>query len=72
MLENKTVQKVQITEAKKIAERTGAKQVVVIAFSGDDFAITSYGTTKALCASAGKWVDRIAGDLTTGSLMPPL
>lgn len=65
------MQKIQITEARKIAERIGADQVVVIAFGDNHFAVTSYGTTKALCAEAGKWIDQIAADLNSGVMAPP-
>lgn len=66
------MKKIQITEARKIAERIGAEQVVVIAFTADDFAITSYGVTKAKCAEAGRWVDRLCDDLSGGKLSPPM
>lgn len=66
------MQKVQITEAKRIAERIGAEAVVVIAFGGDDFAMTSYGETKAKCTATGKWVDLIANELSTGRIPAPI
>lgn len=65
------MQKIQITEAKKIAERIGAEQVIMIAFSQDDFAITSYGVTQKLCHEAAKWAAQIADDLKYGAMMPP-
>ncbi len=65
------MQKIQITEARKIAERIGADQVVVIAFGQDAFAVTSYGTTKLLCAEAGKWIDMLVADLESGKMPTP-
>lgn len=65
------MQKIQITEARKIAERIGAEAVVVFAFSGDQFAGTSYGVTKAQCAIIGKWLDQIVAMLAAGTLPAP-
>jgi hypothetical protein len=62
---------IHITEARKIAERIGADQVMVIAFSRDHYAAVSYGKTKALCADAGKWLDRICDNLADGTLPAP-
>ncbi len=62
---------IHIAEARKIAERIGADQVVVIAFSRDHYAAVSYGKTKALCADAGKWLDRICDNLANGTLSSP-
>jgi uncharacterized protein YbjQ (UPF0145 family) len=66
------MQKIQITEAKKIAERIGAEAVVVIAFSGEQLAMTSYGETKAKCAATGRWVDYLGKELETGRLSAPV
>jgi uncharacterized protein YbjQ (UPF0145 family) len=65
------MQKIQITEAKKIAERIGAEAVVIIAFNGDRLAMTSYGATKAKCAATGRWVDMVADDLASGRMAAP-
>lgn len=67
------MQKIQITEAKRIAERIGAEAVVVLAFTGDEFAATSYGETKAKCSITAKWLDNLCDQLSTGALpAPPL
>jgi len=65
------MQKIHITEARRIAERIGADQVIIIAFSAERFAVTSYGTTKELCADAGRWVDQICANLEGGTMKPP-
>lgn len=65
------MQKIQITEARKIADRIGAEAVVVIAFDGNSFAITSYGATKDKCARTAKWVDQLSADLEAGKLVAP-
>jgi hypothetical protein len=65
------MQKIQITEARRIAERIGAEAVVVLAFSGDNFAATSYGETKQKCAITAKWLDCLCDQLTTGKLAAP-
>lgn len=64
--------RVRITDAQRIAERVHADAVVVIAFTGEQFSMTSYGTTKQKCAIAGRWVDRVAADLESGALPAPV
>lgn len=66
------MQKIQIAEARKIAERIGAEAVVVLAFHGDNFAVTSYGETKAKCRATAKFVDDLAADLSRGLIVPPV
>lgn len=65
------MKKIAISEARRLAERAGAATIVVFAFTGDQFSAVSYGTTKAKCADAAKWLDRIANDLKSGELSAP-
>jgi hypothetical protein len=44
----------------------------VIAFSGEQLAMTSYGETKAKCAATGRWVDYLGKELETGRLAAPV
>lgn len=63
--------RVHITDAQRICDRVKAEAVVVIAFDGENFSMTSYGETKAKCAATGKWVDRIGDMLARGEILPP-
>jgi hypothetical protein len=65
------MQKINIADAKMIAQRYGAEAVVIIAFDEGMFAATSYGATRAKCAVAGKWLDGLADKLTSGELPAP-
>lgn len=65
------MRKIPISEAKKIAEIAGADTVVVFTFTDERFSFVSYGATKAKCAAAAKWLDRIADDLKSGELPAP-
>lgn len=63
--------RIAITEARRLAEQAKAHTIVVFAFSDDQFSAVSYGATKAKCADAARWLDRIANDLKTGALAAP-
>jgi hypothetical protein len=65
------MKKIAITEARRLAEQAGAHTVVVFAFTDDQFSAVSYGATKAKCADAAKWLDRIADDLKMGQMSAP-
>ena len=65
------MRKIPIAAAKVIADSVNAKAVVVIAFNGDDFAVTSYGKDKAACEAAGKWIDQLTDKLETGVIEAP-
>ena len=65
------MQKVQITEAQRIADRIGADAVVVLAFKGERFTGTSYGATKAKCKATGKFLDDVCGLIELGVIAPP-
>lgn len=45
--------------AKALAQRLGAKGIIVLAFNDDRFAGVSYGITRAECAPMGRLLDRI-------------
>lgn len=63
--------RIPITEARRLAELAKAETVVVFTFTDEQFSAVSYGTTKAKCADAAKWLDRIADDLKTGQMPAP-
>lgn len=61
--------KIAITEARRLAEQAKAHTIVVFAFTDDQFSAVSYGATKARCAA--KWLDRIANNLKSGEMPAP-
>lgn len=63
--------RIAITEARRLAEQAKAETIVVFAFTDDQFSAVSYGVTKAKCATAAKWLDRIANDLKSGRMPAP-
>jgi hypothetical protein len=63
--------RVHITDAQRICDRVKAQAVVVIAFDGEQFSMTSYGETKAKCAATGRWVDHVGDLLAQGLIDPP-
>lgn len=65
------MQKVQIGEARAIAERVQADAVVVFAFKDGRFAAASYGATKAKCGVAGRWLDAVVAGMNAGTVPPP-
>jgi hypothetical protein len=65
------MKKISIADARRIAESVGARGVAVIAFTYDEFAGTTYGTTKAECAMMGKWLDKLCADLSSGKMPAP-
>ncbi len=62
----------RIADAKAIAKRIGADQVVVLAFksNGELVAGASYGQTKAQCTAVGKWMDWLIDDMYDGLRTP--
>jgi len=66
------MRRIPIQDAKRIAESVGAGVVVVIAFDGKSFAATSYGDTRARCASAAKWIDNLTEKLECGMMAAPI
>jgi len=66
------VKRVRITDARRIAEANGARQVVVVAFDADGhFAAASYGETTRECRAVGLLLDAIADRLNDGRLPNP-
>jgi hypothetical protein len=63
---------VSIDAAKQLAVRAGAEGVAVFAFGGEDFAATSYGVSKELCARMKEWIKEVSGRLERGELPNPL
>lgn len=61
-----------IADARRIAERTGTKAVVILAFTDGVVAGASYGDTKAQCDKAGKWMDDLIDRMSDGKLQSPL
>lgn len=59
------MKRLSITEARKICESLGARGVIVIAFSEDDMAGTSYGATRAECADLGMTLEAIMDEIET-------
>lgn len=66
--EGEEVKRLSITEARKICESLGARGVIVIAFSEDDMAGTSYGATQAECADLGQTLEAIIAKIETGAI----
>lgn len=61
-----------ITAARKCCEAMGACQVIVVAFDAlGQWAVVSYGTTKAECAAVAPVCDDIANALRSGKLAGP-
>lgn len=54
------MKRLSITEARQICEKLGARGVIVIAFSEDDMAGTSYGATREECADLAETLEVIA------------
>lgn len=66
-----SLQKVTITEVRRVVEAHRAAQGIVILFGGGRFASASYGTTKALCSLVAKTLDAIADGLVDGRIPAP-
>ena len=65
--------KVTIDTAKKAAQASKAKQVVIVAFDGTGrFAVTSYGKTQNDCRAVRPLGDAIADRLLEGELPAPV
>jgi hypothetical protein len=63
--------KPQITDAKLVANRTGASGVVVLAFDGTKVAAASYGVTKEHCRLMAKWLDSLIDRMVDGRMPEP-
>ena len=71
--------RVHIADARRVAEATGARQVIVIAFYGPEagpgldgrVASSSYGTTRAHCAAVASVQDDIFERLILGDIPGP-
>lgn len=61
-----------IADAKRLAERTGSKAVVILAFHDGVVAGSSYGDTKAQCSKAGEWMDSLIDQMSDGKIKSPL
>ncbi len=55
--------RIPITIAKRVAEETGLRQVLLIGFDGEKTHIVTYGKTKADCAAAARAQDFWAGKI---------
>lgn len=68
--------RLSITDARRVCEKVGARQVVIVAFTDTDpaiaFRVVSYGDTKAECAAVRPLCDAIADRLIDGSLPFPM
>lgn len=52
---------VPISEAKRLANETGATKLLILGIDDEgNFAFTTYGKTKAQCQALAKWADRRA------------
>jgi hypothetical protein len=49
----------QVAAARDYGQRFGYDQVIIIGIAGEHISYASYGKTKALCASAKQFADRI-------------
>lgn len=64
--------KATITTARKACEAMGARQVIVLAFDAEgNFAVVSYGETRAECAAVRATCDDIADKLKSGEIHAP-
>lgn len=60
------MKRIPITEARRVAEHYGLRQIVILGYDGEKTFITTWGSTKADCeqaATAQQWWD--------GKVMPP-
>jgi len=57
---------VTIDEAKAIAKRHNCEGVIVLAFDGTEFSVTSYGQTKVECARYREVGRQIHRDISRG------
>lgn len=62
---------VPITDAKEIAVRRRAKAVLVLAFGGGRFAVTTFGMTRRQCDGAKRVNEQIARLIEDGTLEIP-
>ncbi len=48
---------VPIAAARRLGQESGARRIVVIAVSGDDYCITTWGQTRRECAALAAWAE---------------
>ena len=48
---------VPISTARDLGKRHGARRVVVITLDGDDYGITTWGSTREECRQLAKWAE---------------
>jgi len=67
------MEKVDIDDAKRIAQKHAADAVIVVAFKGGSFAVTSYGHNRQACSNIAAVADQIHEDIIDGGIpIPPL
>ncbi len=59
------MKRLSITEARQICEKLGARGVIVLSFSEDNIAGTSYGATRAECSDLGRTLDAIVDEISS-------
>lgn len=57
-----------IKQARTICDALKARGVIVIAFSGDNFAGASYGETRGECKQIGHALDQIVNAINAGKI----
>jgi hypothetical protein len=64
--------KIPISAARQVSERHGCPVVVIfgIEAGGDQFTVTTYGATRALCRHAASLADQIAEAILHGKITP--
>jgi hypothetical protein len=60
-----------IADAKELATRHRRRGVIVLSFGAADFALASYGHTRADCAAMRGVVEQVAGLIEAGTLAVP-
>ena len=60
-----------LESVRKFAKATGARGVVVLVFSDDQYGVTSYGRTKKDCQLMKSFTDALAVLLSSGDLPDP-
>jgi hypothetical protein len=65
---------IPISEAKRLAKAHGLPMVIIFSLddSGEAFAVSSYGSNKALCDKAAGLADQIVAKVLRGEIEPPL
>ena len=52
------MQAISINAARTLGQKSGARQVVIIALDGDSYGITTWGKTRAECQALAKWAEK--------------